>query len=332
MPRQRLVRWTTHRRPRLSIHSDPIPVDGIRGLLDVFTTYPRVALGEAHWLQQEADFVAHLIRHPLFHRTVPIIVVEFGNAYYQPMIDRFITGESITDTELRRVWRNVGGAGHAFESPIYAQFFHSVRALNQTLPPVQHLRVLLGDPPIDGQTGQRNPAMWSGLNPRDAYYAMVVERHILAHGQRALLIAGGGHFTRISDAAAHEGNVVQRLELKYPGTVFVVLPHVIFDETMAVRQDEVLDLETRLAAWPIPALATIRGTWLGELDAYLHCDNVAQIIESDGSERLVRVPYIGPDGVPVSEVRLSEMVDALLYLGPQHRLTFTPPARRPRII
>ena len=307
---------------------DPVPVDAITGLLAACATHQLVALGEAHWLQQEADFIAHLFQHPTFPSTVQVIVVEFGNAYYQPVIDRFVAGGSVTDAELRWVWWNVGGAGHAFESPIYAQFFHTVRAINQTLPSTQRLRVLLGDPPIDGQTGQRDPTVWSGLNPRDAYYATVVERHILTHGQRAFLIAGGGHFTRISDAAPHEGNVVQRLELKYPGTLFVVVPHVIFDETMAVRQDEVRDLEARLAAWPIPALATVRGTWLGELDAYLHCDNVAQIIEPDGTERLVRVPYIGPDGAPVSELRLSEMVDALLYVGPQHTLTFSPPTPR----
>jgi hypothetical protein len=224
------------------------------------------------------------------------------------------------------VWRNVGGAGHAFESPIYAQFFHTVRALNQTLPSAQHLRVLLGDPPVDDQTGERDSAAWSGLNPRDAHYAAIVERQILAQEQRALLIAGGGHFTRISDARPSEGNVVQRLEQQYPGTIFVVLPHVIFEETLAVRWDAVQALETRLATWPIPALATVHGTWLGELDAYLHCDNIAQIIEPDGTARVVRVPYVRPDGGPITEVQLSDMVDALLYLGPQHMLAFTPPA------
>lgn len=41
---------------------------------------------------------------------------------------------------------------------------------------------------------------------------------------------------------------------------------------------------------------------------------------------MVRVPYVGPDGAPVMELRLSDMADALLYLGPQHTLTFTPPS------
>ena len=225
----------------------------------------------------------------------------------------------------------VGGAGHAFESPIYAQFFHTVRAINQGLPSAQQLRVLLGDPPVDWQTGQRDPTVWSEINARDAHYAKVVERQILARGKRALLIAGAGHFARISDAKPHEGNIVQRLELSYPGTIFTVVPHVIFDETLAVYQDKISELEKRLASWPIPALATIHGAWLGELDAHLHFDNIAKIIDPDGAERFIRVPYIGRDGAPLRDVKLRDMADALLYLGPQHTLIFTPPAPRTSI-
>lgn len=244
--------------------------------------YPLVALGEAHWLQQEADFITHLLQHPDFPRTVQTIVVEFGNAYYQSLIDRFISGETVTEAELRLVWRNVGGAGQAFESPIYAQFFRTVRALNQTLPSARRLRVLLGDPPVDSQTGGRAPTGWSEPNARDAHYAGVIEDQVLAHGQRALLIAGGGHFSRISDALPDEGNIVQRLELKHPGSLFVVVPHVVFEETVAVRPDEFRQLEERLAAWPVPSLAMVHGTWLGELDTYLHFDNLARVVPRMG--------------------------------------------------
>ena len=298
------------------------------GLLAAFSNHPLVALGEAHWLQQEADFVGQLLQNPDFARTVQTIVVEFGNAYYQPVIDRFMAGEPVTETELRRVWRNVGGAGGAFESPIYAQFFHTVRAINQSLPSDQQLRVLLGDPPVDWQSGRRDPAIWKKSNPRDEHYAQVVEGHVLAHRKRALLIAGAGHFSRISDLDPLEGNVVQRLELKYPGIIFVIVPHVIFDETMPVHQDEIHDLEKRLASWPVPSLAGVRGTWLGQIPAYLHFDTIARTIDADGTERLVRFPYIGRDGKPITEVRLSDMVDALLYLGPSQRLTFTLPEPR----
>jgi hypothetical protein len=248
------------------------------------------------------------------------------------------TSDSSTSCDIRFVedpatWQQFESVNETGWSQLYlpasdfanANLFGTVRALNESLPTARKLRVLLGDPPLSGQANERGPAWRGEVNARDAHFAEVVEDQVLARGQRALLIAGAAHFARISDAAPPEGNVVQRLELKYPGTIFVVVPHVIFDETRAVRPDEVRELEARLAAWPVASLATVHG-WLGGLDAYLHFDNTAQIVDPDGTERLVRVPYIGPDGTPVTKLQLSEMADALLYLGPQEPLTFTPPA------
>src|SRR6266545_5439129 len=82
----------TSRRSSMPPKPDPVPVDAITGLLAACATHQLVALGEAHWLQQEADFIAHLFQHPNFPSTVQVIVVEFGNAYYQPVIDRFVAG------------------------------------------------------------------------------------------------------------------------------------------------------------------------------------------------------------------------------------------------
>jgi hypothetical protein len=62
---------------------------------------PIVALGEAHGLQEEADFIAQLIRHPGFYAKVKDIVVEFGNALYQDIVDRYVAGEEIPRTELQ---------------------------------------------------------------------------------------------------------------------------------------------------------------------------------------------------------------------------------------
>jgi hypothetical protein len=50
---------------------------------------------------------------------------------------------------------------------------------------------------------------------------------------------------------------------------------------------------------------------------YLHFDTIARTVDPDGTERLVRFRYIGRDGLPVTEVRLSNMVDTLLYFGPK---------------
>ena len=303
------------------INPDPIPVNGITGLLSAFSNHPLVALGDVHGVRQGAHFVLNLLQHPDFSHTVHIIVVEFGNAYYQPVIDQYLAGEFVPEAVLRRVWWRVGGDHTPFRSPIYAQFFHNIRVLNQTLPTERSIRVFLGDPPVDTEKEKRDPMAWAIVNSRDAHFSALVEREVLARGEKALLIAGGGHFIRISDSPPSEGNVVQRLEQRYPGSTFVILPHIIFEETFTLRRDEVRALDARLASWPIPSLAMLKESWLGSIDAFLHCDNLAQIIEPDGTMRKVRVPYIGTDGMERTEIKLSEMVDALLYLGPQSAFT-----------
>ena len=53
-----------------------------------------VALGQAHELRQEDDFIVDLLRHPRFATTVDSIVVEFGNARYQRRATRRPPGAS----------------------------------------------------------------------------------------------------------------------------------------------------------------------------------------------------------------------------------------------
>jgi hypothetical protein len=276
------------------------PTPAITGLLDLFATRPLVALGEMHGLQDEADFIAALLHHPAFPATVQVIVVEFGNARYQSVVDRFIAGEPVAARDLRPVWRDIFGWG--FDAPIYEQFFRTVRAINRTLPPAQRLRVLLGDPPIDWSQITQAVDINSMMEQRDVHYAALVETHILAPGCKGLLIAGLAHFVREWAAldAPDVHNIVQRLERKHPGSVHVIFPHIGFGaETRA--------LEPYLADWPIPSLVSLRTTWLGELDAALHFANFL------------------PAGVELPPQKpgftLSHMVDSYLYLGPQRSLT-----------
>src|SRR5919199_2009018 len=146
---------------------EPRPVPAVPGILAAFNHVPLVALGEAHGLQEEADFLAALLHHPALPTTVNDIVVEFGNAWYQKIINRFIAGEPVANTVLRPVWRDIVGSPFGMtNAPIYEQFFRTVRAINWALPPPQRLRVLLGDPPIDWRTVQRKDDSWPFLSER----------------------------------------------------------------------------------------------------------------------------------------------------------------------
>src|SRR5215470_3222491 len=128
------------------------PQPAIPALLELFATRPLVALGEIHGSQDQADFVNALLHHPDFPATVQVIVFETGNARHQAVVDRFVAGEPVAARDLRPVWRDIFGWG--FDTPIYEQFFRTVRAVNRTLAPARRLRVLLGDPLVDWSEDQ----------------------------------------------------------------------------------------------------------------------------------------------------------------------------------
>ena len=278
------------------------PQPAIPALLELFATRPLVALGELHGCQDEADFVTALLHHPAFPATVQVIVVEFGNARHQALVDRFVAGEPVAACDLRRVWREFIGWG--FDNPMYEQFFRTVRAVNRTLPPGQRLRVVLGDPPLDWtQTKLTNQhEIDAVMQQRDEHFAAVVEAQVLAPGCRGLLIAGQGHFIRewpMSNAPQMR-NAVQLLEHRHPGCAHLVFTHAGFGpETGA--------LEPYLTDWPIPSLVSLHATWLGELDVALHFANTTP------------AGFAPPPLKP--GFTFGHIADSYLYLGPRSSLT-----------
>src|SRR5262245_17923679 len=60
-----------------------------------------------------------LIRDPRLAGVVNDVVVEFGTARYQDLMDRFIGGEEIPRFELRRVWEDTTQIEFDWDLPIY---------------------------------------------------------------------------------------------------------------------------------------------------------------------------------------------------------------------
>lgn len=307
---------------------DPVPIDARTGIAALFQTSPLVALGEAHWVEEQHALIRELLFDAQFSETVDDIVVEFGNALHQPALDRYLAGEDVLESELHRVWSEcIGGAGNrVFESPVYAAFFHAVR-ISRERRRSDSPRVLLGDPPFDWETFRPRrdgvAELARALRRRDEFFAEVVERNVLAPGRRALLLAGPLHFSRRSESV--EGNAVQRLERTHGRCCTVVLPHYLFPDVVRRRSAEAATLEHRLASWPRPVLAQIQGTWLGEIDATLLFGDTAIRIEPDGSRVEVHTPFLDEAGVPTDDVTLGEVADTYLYLGPSRSLTLLPP-------
>jgi hypothetical protein len=274
--------------------TEPRPQNAVRSILRAFDKYGIVALGEVHRNQQVHDFILSLARDPSFPGKVNDIVVEFGNARYQDLMDRYISGEAVSPGELRKIWRDTVNI-LVWDAPVYERFFAAIRALNRGLPEGKRLRVLLGDPPFDWNEIQSKEE-WERLVPRrDPHAAKVIEEEVLAKNHKALLIFGAQHLMRSSaynrfSSKPQELNLAEILDQRHPGATLLIWPH--------TSGYLISELEPRFASWPKLSLAFVKGTWLGTVHI----------------------------GEPTNSPKLEQLTDAFLYLGPVRSLKDSRPS------
>jgi hypothetical protein len=282
--------------------TEPIAEPAVPAILAAFDKYEVVAMPEAHGLKDIDDFILSLIRNPAFAEKVNDIEVECGNSLYQPILDRYISGEDVPFTEARKVWRNTTQSmcGH---SGFFEQFFPVVRAINQRLPPAKRLRVLAGDPPIDWDH-IRSHEDWSKFADRDGSIASVMEKEVLSKHRKALMLFGTFHLMHgqgeIPRGSA-SAQAVSIYEKDYPNVTFVITDiGPFYNDLPGVPV-------SRFAAWPVPSLVRAKGTWLGALDLG-HFFPPLIMIDQDCKLS---------NGFPKPQQRpMEELVDAFLYLGP----------------
>jgi outer membrane protein OmpA-like peptidoglycan-associated protein len=274
--------------PRIGVSDrDLTPRHAAEYITEAFDRYPLVALSEMHGNMESKDFLARLIRQRGFAGKVNDIVIEFGNARYQDVVDRYIAGGTVERNALRGTWEDTTQISDIWSLPMYEEMLADIRAVNGMLPPTQRFRVLLGDPPIDWRQ-VTSPADDDMNDWRDAHVAWVIERQVRDAGRKALVFIGGGHIGR---KVVFPNSLIHLLDARFPG------------QTLAVSAVDVGTMEpsvsSRLRSWTIPSAAPVRGTWLGRSDV-----NVI--------------------GHRFSRGLIEEDVDAVLYLSASP-LVFEPP-------
>jgi len=275
--------------------NDPEPHDAVRAVLAAFDRYDLVALGEAHRNQNVHDFAISLIRSSDFPIRVNDVVVEFGSARYQDVMDQYIDGADVSPRELRRAWRDTVNI-LVWDAPVYERFFATVREVNQHLPKGRRIRVLLGDPAFDWDEIATNEQWEKIAAQRDTHVAAVIVREVVLKRRKALLFYGSQHLTRESAYLVFgektlPPNVTEILEHEHAQRVFVIWPEM-------TGWGEISKSYGRLAGWRAPAIGLVKGTWLGD-----------QILGTRG-----KAP------------RLEDLADAFLYLGPVRTLRQSVPS------
>ena len=244
-------------------------------VLAAFRRHRVVAIGEIHGQQEHHDALQTLLLDPRLPAVVNDIVVEFGNALYQPTMDRFVAGPAVEDRDLRLVWRNTTQSPVAtWDAPMYEQFFRTVRAANWPLPAGEKIRVLLGDPPIDWtRVTTRDDVL--AFSDRDGHMASVLKREVVDKGRRALVCYGSRHVMHAPPGEQGGGGVAQ-VEQQTGHRAYVILA----------------GGHPRLASHPRRIVIPAKNTWL----------------ESADTGEFHYLP--GECGVPFGAI-----ADALLYLG-----------------
>ena len=164
-------------------------------LLSKFDEYPLVALGEDHGWIEESELVSSLINDPLFPQKVNDVVIECGNARFQPLVDDYVNGEPVPDSALQQTWRNMTVLCTC-DAPVYAQLFRTVKEVNQKLPSANRIRILLGEPPLDWSKINKAEELGPWIAQRDQHYSDVVEKEVIRKNRKALLIMGSLHFIK----------------------------------------------------------------------------------------------------------------------------------------
>ena len=272
-----------------------VALDARSAILDAFRVHQFVALGDAHGNVLGEAFQLALVRDPRFAAAVQDILVESGNSRYQDLVDRFVRGEDVAPDALQRVWLDT--TQQQVASMQVPELFTTVRSLNASLAPERQLRILLGEPPIDWSSLQTADELrkWEAepLSDRDQFALELVRREVFAKNRRVLALYGAGHFFR----KVIRQSLVTLLE--GGGTkAFTIWTNATAD--MAAMQADV-------ASWPVPSLAHLQGTVLGQ----------------KGIEE-----YFGPSGKTIPQqwrAPMQEQFDAVLYLGPLSSITLARP-------
>ena len=290
--------------------SEPTPKPAIPTILAAFDKYEVVAMPEAHGMKDVDDFILALIRNPSFPSKVNDIEVECGNSLYQPILDRYIAGEDVPFTEVRKVWRNTTQL-MCGQSGFFEQFFPVVRAINQKLPTTKRLRVLAGDPPIDWDKVKTSEEAMSIVG-REASIVSVMEKEVLSKHHKALMVFGTFHLMHGIDDSA-----VSAYEKDYPHLTFVISDLGTYDTNRPVGSI------SPFALWPNPSIALTKGTWLGGLSL---TDVFPPGIWFD-PDCNVQIALFPPRLEKQAHKPMEHYIDAFLYLGPQEfRLSEPMPA------
>lgn len=270
------------------------PREIIAQIAKQFERHPVVMVGETHRYGELHAFLQQLLRDPAFICRVDDVVVEFGNSRLQPLADAYANGAALSEAQVLSLLRETA-VPLTWNSPLYRQFYETVRDVNRKRVCPHPIRIVLADPPLDWSKihSAHDYVPW---DDRDGSQAAVVEREVLAKGHRAFFLAGEAHAVKRSQAVPgarpgdEDPSAAELIERKHPGALLTIV-------AVPARSAEALHMG------PPPSFRIVHGSELEQADFGLIWKG----------ETTKRWPPMG------------EVVDALLFVG-KETLVYPPPS------
>lgn len=195
-------------------------------IMQAFDEHNFVALGDYHWNEAFIRYAITLISTPEFSEKVQHIVVEFGNAKYQSVLNDYLAGKDVEEEKLHEVLR---GSIYflAWMPAVYMDFFKAVRVRNAELADNKKIIVHLAEAPFDWPLSNTKKWKYAAENKTDYFYKIAAQR--FNNNEKALLIFGAFHLVTapqkyINVAQANVLPLATRLELRYPGSTYLIWP------------------------------------------------------------------------------------------------------------
>ena len=295
--------------------SQPLrPRPALDAVFQAFDRHSIVLLGEVHWNAQQHRFIQRLLHDPRLPLAINDVAVEFGNSLYQPLIDRYVAGETVPLDSLRLAWRNTTQV-LAWDRPIYADIYAAVRAVNRKLPPAKRIRVVALDPPIEWRSvneADQFPRLWGY---RDPVWFATLDREVLSKGRKVLVISGALHILR-RDPPDFQPRTFDRLGLgdaiaqRYPQAAYRIYPVIGHKASARVAP-----------SWPRETLIDVKGTTIGSQSSQLLWpSSVTMFRKVNGKSE----PFVlqEKDFPPIES-----LIDAMLYYGTDTTSTQLPVAQ-----
>jgi hypothetical protein len=279
----------------------PVPASALEGVISALDANQLVAISDPHGSAASQTFIRRLIADPRFANLVDDVVVEIGNARYQPLVDDYVNGKAIDESALAEAWLNTTVANQISAD---VEWFRMVREINRGRPAARRMRILLGDPPIDWANVHTREDHLKWLGQRDSFPAALIQTEVLAKERRALIVYGHLHYQRLNmmtnfamdDWRAQ--TIVSLIERGGPTRVFTVWS----------LADELTGAFPEASSWPRPAFAAVRGTSLGRIDFGRLYPKRQRFQLVDGKPKPVAVEAWTP-------LPIEQQLDAVIYLA-----------------